>query len=301
MHPASDGQATRNGQANGAVPPTRTSAARGLWRRARQAGRLARLFAATMTHTLYLSVAARRQPAPKRLAYRARRQEIGCRLLCKIAGIRVTVHGRLPESSTPTGKGRLLVCNHIGALDPIVLASRMAVSFAGKAEIAQWPLVGWVTREMGVFSVERDRRASAGVFVEQVQERLARGVDVLVFPEGRTTRGASVLPFKTGAFAAVANAEEEAVVPLCLLPRTVEGRPAIGPDLESVTWADTQQTFAEHVWHLLGLRYVHYDVRIGEPIATAGRDRKDLAQIAHRAVETLHREASHDPDVRAAW
>ena len=287
MHSASNGQTARNGQANGAVPSTRTSAASGL-RRARQAERLARLFTATMGHTLYLSVAARQRPEERRLAYRARRQEIGCRLLCEIAGIRVTVHGALPESDGRGGKGRLLVCNHIGALDPIVLASRMPVSFAGKAEIAQWPLVGWVTREMGVFFVERDRRAATGVFVERVQERLAHGVDVLVFPEGKTSRGASVLPFKTGAFAAVAGDEQGVIIPLCLLPRTVEGRPAVGTDLESVTWADTSQTFAEHVWHLLGLRHVHYDVRIGESVATAGRDRKELAQVAHRAVEALH-------------
>ncbi|MGI9175717.1 MAG: lysophospholipid acyltransferase family protein [Rhodothermales bacterium] len=296
MHPARNGQAAHNRQASGTVPSTRTSG--GLWRRARQAGRLARLFAATVTRTLYLSVSARRQPADKRLIYRARRQETGCRLLCKIAGIRVTVHGSLPESDTPAGRGRLLVCNHIGALDPIVLASRMPVSFAGKAEIAQWPFVGWVTREMGVFSVERDRRTSTGEFVERVQERLQRGVDVLVFPEGQTTRGASVLTFKTGAFAAVAGDEQGTVIPLCLLPRSVEGRPAIGTDLESVTWADTPQTFAEHVWHLLGLRYVHYDIHIGEPITTAGRDRKELAQVAHHAVEALHQ--SYNPDVQAA-
>ena len=123
--------------------------------------------------------------------------------------------------------------------------------------------------------------------------------DVLVFPEGRTSRGASVLPFKTGAFAAVAEDGKGTVVPLCLLPRSVEGRPATGTDLESVTWADTPQTFAEHVWHLLGLRYVHYDVHVGEPIATAGRNRKALAQAAHRAVEALHQEAAHNPDVRA--
>lgn len=249
--------------------------------------RLLRLLTATITHTAYLSVEARRRPPAERLAYRARRQEVGCRLLCRIAGLRVTVHGALPEGGPSTSKGRLLVCNHIGPLDPIILASQMPVSFAAKAEIARWPFVGWVTREMGVFSVARERRALTGAFVEEVQERLRHGVDVLVFPEGRTSRGDQVLPFKTGAFAAVAEAEGGVVIPLYLRPRQVEGRPAVGADFERVTWADTQQTFAEHVWHVLGLKGVHYDLCIGGPIATAGRDRKELAELAHEAVEAL--------------
>lgn len=278
MPPTNNGHATRNGQV---VAPSDVR------RKLRQMRRLFRLFTATITHTLYLSAAVRRRPLAERAVYRARHQEAGCRLLCRIMGIRVTVAGAFPEGPSPQGSGRLLVCNHIGLLDPIVLASQMPVSFAGKAEIARWPLLGWVTREMGVFSVERERRALAGAFVDQVQERLAQGVDVLVFPEGRTSRGPSVLPFKTGAFAAVAGAERGAVIPLYLRPRMVDGRPAVGADFEQVTWADSQQTFAEHVWHVLGLKCIHYEIRVGTPIATRGRDRKELTARAHQAVVAL--------------
>ena len=282
---APNGQAKRNGRP--ASDPPRTSGPGRLRRTSRQVARLLRLTAATITHTAYLSVAARRRTSGDRLTYRARRQEVGCRLLCRITGLSVTVHGALPESNSSAGAGRLLVCNHIGLLDPILLASQMPVSFAAKAEIARWPVVGWVTREMGVFSVVRERRVSAGAFVEEVQRRLRHGVDVLVFPEGRTSKGDEVLPFKTGAFAAVAEAEGGVVVPLYLRPRTVEGRPAVGADFERVTWADSSQTFAEHVWHVLGLKGVHYDLRIGDPIAAAGRDRKALAEAAYEAVEAL--------------
>ena len=286
MHPAPpNGQPGRNGRP--APDDARTSEQGGPRRTSRRVGRLLRIVAATASHTAYLSVAARRRPDGMRLAYRARRQEIGCRLLCRIAGLRVTRHGALPERGRPGRPGRLLVCNHIGLLDPIILASQMPVAFVAKAEIARWPLVGRVTREMGVFSVTRERRAAAGAFVEAVQERLRCGVDVLVFPEGRTSKGGRVLPFKTGAFAAVAGAEDGEVVPLALRPRHVEGRPAVGADFEGVTWADTDQTFAAHVWHVLGLTSVHYDVHVGDPIATAGRDRKRLAEEAHEAVEAL--------------
>lgn len=251
----------------------------------RQLWRFVRVAWTMLVHTLYTAVAVRRRPPERRAAFRAHRQHVGCRRLCEILGVRVTVEGDLPGHD-----GMLVVCNHFGVLDPLVLASRLPVAFVGKAGIRQWPFVGWVCATMGVIFVERERRSATASFVEQVRARMADGVDVLVFPEGTTTRGRTVRPFKTGAFAAVAGTDGR-VLPLFLDARTVEGRPAVGAERERVVWAEGSPSFLVHFWHLLGLRRVHMVLRVGPPVSADGHDRKALARALHACV---HRLAAHE-------
>jgi 1-acyl-sn-glycerol-3-phosphate acyltransferase len=113
-------------------------------------------------------------------------------------------------------------------------------------------------------------------------------VGVLVFPEGTTSKGDRVRPFKTGAFEAVASRPGASVLPLCLKVVAVDGRPADAALRERVTWADPTPSFLAHAWALLGLRSVRFQVRIGTPIPTAGSDRKELARRAHAQVQALY-------------
>lgn len=247
----------------------------------RRTWRLVRLFATMLGRTVWMSLDARRRPPEMRAAYRARKQQAGTQRLCRILGLRVDLAGEVPEG------GMLAVCNHLGVLDPLVLASVMPVSFAGKAELRRWPFIGWVCRTFGLIFVERERPTQTSAFVQQVHAKLRQGVRVLVFPEGTTSRGDTVRTFKTGAFEAVAGLENAAVLPLFLEVVSVNGLPADDAHREEVAWADGTETFVEHAWHLLGLRNVHYRVHVGEPIATAERDRKTLAREAHTRVCSL--------------
>ncbi len=258
----------------------------------RQVVRLIRLAWTVVTQTQYLSRTVRRFPADEQPRYRAQRQLIGCQRICRIMGIRVTVEGELPAS------GKVLaVCNHFGVLDPIVIASRVPVALAGKAEIANWPIIGWIARVFGVIFVYRERLTKTSSFVAEVQDRLRHGVGVLVFPEGTTFRGKEVHPFKTGSFEAVAGLADAAVLPMYLTVLDSNGRPADANTREPVTWAGGTQTFIENVWGLLGLKGGHMHLRIGEPIPTAGADRKELATRAHAAVFALSDLALYGPEV----
>jgi lyso-ornithine lipid O-acyltransferase len=248
----------------------------------RQLWRFLRIVTITTAYTIYTAIAAWRIDEDKRPAFRAKRQQIGCGILCRLLGIEVWTEGRLPDPG-----GMLYVSNHFGVLDPLVLASQLPVAFVGKAELRRWPFVGWVCSVMGVIFVDRDRRIQTASFVGQVRERLGAGVDVLVFPEGRTSTGQTVLPFKTGAFAAVAGMEDGRVLPLRLEAVEVEGRPAEGVMREKVVWADSNVPFLVHFWHLVGLRRVRMRVRVGEPVETDGLGRKELAEASHARVLAL--------------
>ncbi len=254
-----------------------------LLRHLRRGWRVVRFMGSILAHTSFLWLTVRLVPPQARAAYRARRQQIACGIFCRILGIRVSVHGTLPEAGAV-----LAVSNHLGLFDPWVLASRIPLAFVAKAEMRRWPVAGWICRTVGIIFVERERRMQAGTFVEQVQRRLRDGVRVLVFPEGTTSKGTTVMPFKTGGFEAVAGMEDAYVLPLCLNPLEIDGHPAVGALREWITWADPDQSMGENLRVLLGLRGVHMQVRVGTPIATDRRDRKELARLAHAAVRELH-------------
>lgn len=234
------------------------------------------------TRTAYLASRAGRMPRGESLHFRAHRQLVGCSLLCKILGIRVRTAGRLPNR-----QGMLVISNHFGVLDPLILASVIPVSFVGKAELRDWPFIGWVSVTHGLLLVDRQRRTTVSQFAEEVRDRLNRGVHVLVFPEGTTSPDESLLPFKTGAFEAVSEDADAHILPVYLAVDAVEGKEAKGPVRKRVVWSDPNLPFLKHAWDVAGIRRMDFTVRIGEPIPTAGRDRKELAQVAQEAVERL--------------
>lgn len=256
----------------------------------RQIWKVLRIFWAMLTRTAYLSWHVKRFPKNKWGEVRADRQMAGCRLLCRILGIEVNMIGPRPE-----GGGRLIVSNHFGVLDPVVLASVLPVSFVAKSEMKKWPFVGWVANSFGVLFVDRERRTTVPQFTEQVQTRVAQNVDVLVFPEGTTSPDLTVLPFKTGVFEAVSGRPNQSVVPVYLSVEEVNSQPALGDVRKRVVWSDPDLPFLKHCWEVAGLRRIKMEVRVGRPIAVGQLDRKELAQVSKVAVEDLR---DHQPAER---
>lgn len=125
--------------------------------------------------------------------------------------------------------------------------------------------------------------------VNEIQDRMRDGVPVLIFPEGTTSDGQQLLPFKTGGFQAVAGMDDGFIVPMYFHLRTISGQPVSMESRMTVTWTSPQTMFA-NLWHILGLGPLHFVIRIGEPIHASGRDRKELARRAQEAVAALMRD-----------
>lgn len=255
--------------------------------RVRATAKFVRLIVRTIVYGIATNHKARRLPKDERPAFRAHRQMVGCALLCDIIGVRADLRGRVDEGD------QMIVCNHFGILDPLVLASRMPVAFVAKAEIERWPFVGWVTRTMGVIFVHRDRVHRTTDFVEQVRERLDDGVNVLVFPEGMTSDSSEIRPFKTGAFAAIAH-RQVSLLPAYLTVRTVDGRPLDDAGRDKVIWAQSPRSFVEQFYLLLSLKEATFTIDIGEPLIDIDADRKTLAREMHRRVARLADSHAHE-------
>lgn len=189
--------------------------------------------------------------------------------ICSQNGLRVAVSGPIPRGPV------ILVANHLGYLDPLVLAGIVPCLPIAKRELAGWPLFGRVARTHGVLFVARGDAASGARVLRSGQRALAASVSVLNFPEGTTTRGEAVLPFRRGIFG-LARIAGVPVVPA-----------ALSLDDERLTWTG-DDLLLPHLVRTLGRRELAIRVRFGCAM-TPGRygSAADLAHEAHNVVEHL--------------
>ena len=113
-----------------------------------------------------------------------------CRFACRVLGIRIRTHGSMPSSG-------LLVSNHLSYLDIVVLSSIRPCVFVAKRDVARWPLFGWLAAAAGTIFVDRERRFSSPKVVNGIRDAIAGGSVVVLFPEGTSSDGSTVLPFKS--------------------------------------------------------------------------------------------------------
>jgi 1-acyl-sn-glycerol-3-phosphate acyltransferase len=116
------------------------------------------------------------------------------RRICRIMGLKPEVRGRI-STARPT----LFVCNHVSYLDIEVLGSLIKGSFVAKAEVRDWPIFGWLARLQRSVFVER-RAGRTAESRDEMSERLAAGDSLILFPEGTTSDGNRILPFKSALF-----------------------------------------------------------------------------------------------------
>lgn len=113
------------------------------------------------------------------------------RFSARIAGAKVNVHG------THLKRDVFYVANHVSWLDILSLAGACGTAFVAKAELEDAPIVGWLSKINRTVFVKREARMGVAAQINALKEALADNWSVTVFPEGTTTDGQSLLPFKT--------------------------------------------------------------------------------------------------------
>jgi 1-acyl-sn-glycerol-3-phosphate acyltransferase len=116
------------------------------------------------------------------------------RMVCAILGIRVRVHGQRSDV-TPT----LYVCNHVSYLDIAVMGGLVPGSFVAKAEVATWPFFRTLAKAQRTIFVER-RSGKTSTSRDEMMRRLDTGDNLMLFPEGTSSDGTRVLPFRSALF-----------------------------------------------------------------------------------------------------
>ena len=187
------------------------------------------------------------------------------RAFVRIAGCDIEIIG------TPPRPPFFLVANHVGYFDiPVVRTAAKGV-YVAKHDIGEWLFLGRMIRNMGTIYVNRSRKRDIPRAGEEVIERLSTGEGVIVFPEGTSSKGDTVLPFNSS-FLAFAAQSDVPVSYVSISYRTPDGEP---PPSESICWWD-DTPFLEHIFRMLSLPRFTAILRFGDqPVVNP--DRKQLA------------------------
>src|SRR6185369_10489209 len=103
---------------------------------------------------------------------------------------------RVEASGAPPRPPFLLVANHLSYLDVLVLASRLPSVFVSKAEVRRWPLLGPICTALGTIYIDRGQRRDIPRVMAEIEAALDSGLGVVFFPEGTSSKGETVAPFK---------------------------------------------------------------------------------------------------------
>ena len=101
-----------------------------------------------------------------------------------------------PDVLGPVPKSGLLISNHLGYFDILLICSVAPAVFVSRADVRGWPLFGWLAKLGGTIFIQRERRLQVGAVNREIETALAAGLLVVVFPEGTSSNGETVLPFR---------------------------------------------------------------------------------------------------------
>ena len=135
-----------------------------------------------------------------------------CKRLLAIFEINVEVTGL--ETYLANQKKYLMVANHISWMDIIVIQSIKPCIFVAKSDVASWPLFGWVAQMTGTIFIKRDKVSDIKKALKKMKRRLIKR-SVCIFPEGTSTSGRYLLPFKSNLFQSSIDTNKS-ILPLCL-------------------------------------------------------------------------------------
>jgi 1-acyl-sn-glycerol-3-phosphate acyltransferase len=201
---------------------------------------------------------------------RARVLRDASRRVLELHGVALDAAGPLPIGPA------LLTANHVSWLDPLAVASLVPCAPISKADLSGWPVIGGLARELGVVFFTRGDWKSGVRVLRAAGAALANGVPVLNFPEGTTTSGERVLPFRKGLFGLALGAGVP-VVPV-----------AIRYDPPDLAWVG-DASFVPHYLRFAAERRVRAVLRFGAPILPSpDGSAAELAGIARdRILEML--------------
>lgn len=189
------------------------------------------------------------------------------------------VNIRLSHQGTPPtlGHAALVVSNHISWLDIIVIHSQMLCYFVSKAEVARWPVIGWMAEQVGTLFLTR----GANRAVQQINTRLVGHLQnnhiLAIFPEGQTGNGLQLRNFHAALFEpAVQN--QTPVHPVYIHYRDAHGK------VTDAAGYYGNLSFWQSLRRIIKNGPLIAEIQFLPPIASEGMDRKTLAKTCESAI-----------------
>ncbi|MBG6117233.1 lyso-ornithine lipid acyltransferase [Sphingobium sp. AEW010] len=189
----------------------------------------------------------------------------------RAVGVRVRIAGQ------PHGGDMFLLANHVSWIDILVMGGATGAAFVAHDGIARWPVVGWLAAQNNTLFVARERRGALSGQIDALRAAMLGHQPVALFPEGTTSDGSGLLPFKPSLLAV-----------LLPPPRAVLIQPVhidYGAATSAIAWHGDEPAGA-NAWRVLGRKgRLDVTLRFLPPFDPADcADRKVIAATARGAI-----------------
>ncbi len=203
------------------------------------------------------------------------------RLALKNLGINVRI--KKIGSFSPE-KNYFIVCNHLSYIDVLIISSVFPSSFVTSVEVEKDIFLGTMAGLGGSIFVERRNKKRLLKDLGFVSDVVASGLNVVVFPEGTSSNGESVLPFKKTLFRAAVNCGVD-VLPLCLCYTSINGRKIDRKNRDLIFWYGDMKFFP-HFMGLLKLKKIEATLQILQPFETKSLKSDAISKIAYDTISS---------------
>lgn len=190
-------------------------------------------------------------------------------------GVRLVVTG---QTALP-GRPVLFVSNHISWLDIPVFGAARPVRFVSKDDVLHWPVLGWLARRAGTLFLDRASGRAAHRLTTTIAEAIGSGERVIIFPEGTTTDGRSLLPFRPMLLQSAVDAGA------CVVPVSLHYLDAAGRLTPAAAFTG-EMNFTDTLANIVAVRGLVAAVEFHTPIDSRGLDRAELARRTEQAARS---------------
>ncbi len=193
------------------------------------------------------------------------------KMAARASGAKVTTVGKPLKSDV------FYVANHLSWTDICILGGTTNTAFVSQDKIASWPLIGWLAKLNHTVFVSRTDRMAIATQIEELRAALAERQPVTIFPEGTTTDGGSLLPFKAPLFEVLMPPPRALMIQPVLLEFDRAGR--------DLAWIG-EETAPQNAWRVFTRKSSFcVNVHFLEPFDPADYpDRKRISTEARRRI-----------------
>lgn len=206
-------------------------------------------------------------------AARRRMAQNWCAGLLAILCIRLRYRGTPPGAET---QRVMLAANHVSWVDVHALIAVCPARFVAKAEIRDWPLFGWLSRNVGTLFIERTKRRDTARINEHIGDALKIGDRVAVFPEGTTSDGTLLRHFHASLL------QPAVMVAALVYPVAIRYTDPAGEISRAVPYVKI--SLLESLRQILRQPWIDLELIFGDPINSSGKNRRELARGAEHAI-----------------
>lgn len=205
------------------------------------------------------------------------------RLICFIFRIKVRVEGQISAQNQT-----IFLSNHISYLDIPVIGTFVRASFVAKKDVKGWPLIGQLSQLQQTGFISRESK-DALIERDSLSGMIERNKSLIIFPEGTSTEGISVYPFKSSLFASFLDRSNEDLLiqPFVIYVESINGKsPKSQEERDIYAWHINMETeMPAHLWRFAKSKGATIKLKFCPTILVKDfTDRKTLAKLCHETV-----------------